>query len=334
MAKRRRDRLTMNEYVKRAREVIDVEIQGLEKVREQMDTGFAAAVEMMLKCLKENGKIVVTGIGKNLHIAQKISATLASTGATSLLLNPAQAMHGDLGVLSKGDVLLVLSYSGESEEILMLIPPVKRIDVKIVGMTGDAGSSLAGLSDVVIPVTVEREACPFNMAPTASTTACLAAGDALAMVLLDARGLKKEDYAKLHPGGAIGRALLMRVSDIMRKDERLAVLKRDAKVKDAVIAITQARSGSAAVVDESDGVVGIVTDGDLRRHLTENANLMDLKVEEVMTPSPITLKADQLAISVLRLFEDHNIDDLLVVDDAGKLVGAVDIQDLPKFKIL
>jgi arabinose-5-phosphate isomerase len=321
-------------HVRRAREVIAIEVESLQKASRSLGNEFSEAVARLLKCLNGGNKIVVTGMGKNLHIAQKISSTLASTGSTSVWLNPAQAMHGDMGILNKGDVLLALSYSGESEELTAILPTVKRLGVGIVALTGDVTSSLAKCSDVVVPAAVEREACPFNMAPTSSTTVALAIGDALAMVLLDARGFKKEDYAKLHPGGAIGRALVLRVSDIMRTGERLACVRNTAKVKDALVAMTQARAGSAGVVDKDMKVVGIFTDGDLRRHIAKHANVLNLPVAEVMTLSPIAVKAGQLAIDVLRIYEEHSIDDLLVVDAKNRLVGAVDIQDLPKLKML
>jgi arabinose-5-phosphate isomerase len=292
------------------------------------------AVEIILAALEANAKVVVTGVGKNFHVAQKLSATLASTGTTSVVLNPSQAMHGDLGILSRGDVLLALSYSGESEELLAMVPGVKRLEVKMVAVTAAPGSALAGCSDAVIPVAIEREACPFNMAPTASTTATMAVGDALAMVLLEARGFRKEDFAKLHPGGAIGRSLLLRVSDIMRTGERLASVPMDASVKDALVAMTRARAGSTAIVDGKGRLAGIFTDGDLRRHVAEDVSLLRRPVKEVMTPSPVTVKLTGLAVEVLKIFEDHKIDDLLVVDEAGRLAGAIDIQDLPKVKIL
>jgi len=320
--------------VQRAKEVLDVEIEGLQKARNNLGHEFGDAVNVLLKCLEQRGKIVVTGIGKNLHIAQKISATLASTGSTSVTLNPAQAMHGDLGILTAGDVLLVLSYSGESEELIALLPIAKRFGVKIVSITGDPNSSLAKHSDVAIPAAVDREACPFNMAPTSSTTVALAIGDALAMVLLEARGFEKEDYAKLHPGGAIGRALLLRVSDIMRTGDRLAIVKDDGKVKDALVAMTQARSGSAAIVDANHKLLGIFTDGDLRRHIAQHADILEIPIKQIMTRDPITVTANRLAVDVLRIFEERNIDDVLVVDGQNRLVGAVDIQDLPKLKIL
>ncbi len=320
--------------VARAKQIVDLEIAGLEAARDSLGRGFDDAVKLLLAGLGEGHKIVVTGIGKNLHIAEKISATLASTGSTSVVLNPAQAMHGDLGILSQGDVLLVLSYSGASQEIIDLIPMVRRLGTRVVALTGDAASPLAKWSDAVISVAVPREACPFNMAPTASTTATLAVGDALAMVLLEARGFKADDYAKLHPGGAIGRTLLLRVSDIMRKDERVAAVPAGAKVKEAILAMTRARTGSAAVVDDHRRVVGIFTDGDLRRHLPQHPNLVEMTVDSVMTRSPVTVTGEQLAVDVLQVFEKHNIDDLIVVDAENRLAGAVDIQDLPKLKIM
>jgi arabinose-5-phosphate isomerase len=321
-------------FVKRAQEIIELEIQGLKKVRSGLGGKFAQAVELILECLENKKKIVVTGIGKNLHIAQKISATLASTGSTSVVLNPVQAMHGDLGIVNSGDVLLAFSYSGESDELVMLVPSVKRMNVKIITITGNRDSSLGKCSDVVIPVTIEREACPFNMAPTVSTTATLAVGDALAMVLLEARGFRKEDYAKLHPGGAIGRALLLRVSDIMRTGKRIAVIRKGAKVKDALLAMTKSRAGSACVLDNKNRLLGIFTDGDLRRKIPQQVNLMNLPIEKVMTPNPVTVKGKELAIDVLKVFEEHDIDDLPVVDNKKRLIGSVDIQDLPKLKIL
>ena len=243
-------------------------------------------------------------------------------------------MHGDLGILNRHDVLLALSYSGESEELLALVPVVKRAGLRIVSITGEAVSTLAKHSDAVILGTVDREACPFNMAPTASTTAAMAIGDAIAMVLLDARGFRREDYARLHPGGTIGRTLLLRVSDIMRTGERVAVVKKGATVKDAVLAMTSARAGSACVIDGRGRLAGFITDGDLRRHLADNGNLIARKVDDVMTRSPITIGPDRLAADVLKLFEDRNIDDIPVVDKKHRVVGAIDIQDLPKLKIM
>jgi arabinose-5-phosphate isomerase len=324
--------ITMD-YEARAREVLDVEIEGLQNVRAAIGAAFSRAATLILDCLDQNGKIVVSGVGKNLHIAEKLSATLASTGATSVVLHPTQAMHGDLGILSRGDVLLALSYSGASEELLNILPVVQRLGIPIVGMTAEPESELARCSAAVLSVAVEREACPFNMAPTTSTTATLALGDALAMVLLDARGFRKEDYALLHPAGAIGRTLLLHVSDIMRTGERLASVVETANVESALFAMTQARAGSVAVVDAGNKVLGIFTDGDLRRHVAR-ADLLTLPIRDLMTVDPISVNPDQLAVNVLKIYEDHAIDDLLVVDDDACLVGAIDIQDLPKLKIL
>lgn len=318
----------------RAREVISIEIEGLQTVRDALGEGFEKTVEMMRKCLTSNRKIVVTGVGKNYHIAQKISATFASTGATSVVLNPMQAIHGDLGMISSGDVVLALSYSGESEELLAIVPHVRRLGATVVAMTGAADSPLARCSDATIPVAVTREACPFNMAPTASTTAALAVGDALAMVLLESRGFKQEDYAKLHPGGTIGRTLLLQVSDIMRKPDRMARVAESATVRDALMAMTSARAGSACIVDAAGRLCGILTDGDLRRHMVKHGNPLDMPARDIMTAKPITVRADQLAVDVLRAFEKHDIDDLPVTDPSGRLVGMIDVQDLPRFKIM
>ena len=321
-------------YIERAKEVINIEIEALQKTRDEINGGFSEAVKLILDTLSNGGKIVVTGLGKSLHIGQKIAATMTSTGTSAVMLHPSEAMHGDLGILQQKDVLLALSYSGESEELLNLLPVIKRSEVAIISITNSENNTLARNSDVVITAGVDREACPFNLAPTASTTVALAIGDALAMVLLEARGFGKEDYAKLHPGGAIGRTLLLRVADIMRQGDRVASVPEEATVKDAVIAMTSARSGSVAVVDDQNVVLGIFTDGDLRRHLSEISKLPDMHIADVMTRNPVTLTKDHLAIDVLTLFEKHNIDDLMIVDEQGRLVGNVDIQDLPKLKIL
>jgi len=321
-------------FQKRAKEIMDVEIAGMEKVRDSINGNFSTAIEWILATIKNGGKVVVTGVGKNFHIGQKMVATFNSTGTPAALLHPIEAMHGDFGLVGEKDIVLALSYSGGSDELLALLPALKRRGLKIIGMTGDETSPLGQQSDLVLPVTVDKEACPFGMAPTTSTTVTLALGDALAIVLLEARGFKKEDYAKLHPGGAIGRTLLLKVSDVMRTKDRLAKVQSGAKVKEAVLAMTGARSGCVAVVDAKEKLLGIFTDGDLRRHLIETPDITEVSIDSVMTRNPITLKADQLAVDILKIYEEKNIDDLMVVDDAGRIVGAVDIQDLPKLKIL
>ena len=321
--------------VKRAREILDIEIKELQRVRTQLGQDFSRAVQIILDGLNRDGKIVVAGVGKSFHIGQKIAATLSSTGSPSVTLHPSQAMHGDIGILGGRDVLLALSHSGETAEILEILPVVKRLGVTIVAMTGVAQSALALASDEVILIPVRREACPFNMAPTASTTAMLAVGDALAIVLLEARGFRKEDFAKLHPGGTIGRTLLLRVADIMRKDKRLARIGTQAKVKDAILAMTSARAGAVGIVDRTGKLTGIFTDGDLRRLITQqHGAIANLPIRTVMTRAPITVRTEDLAVEVLKIFEEHTIDDLLVVDGKRRLVGMVDIQDLPKFKIM
>ena len=318
-----------------AREVFDIEIEGMRQVRDSLDARFEEAVAMLRGALARGGKIVLTGVGKNLHVAEKISATLASTGSTSVLLNPMQAIHGDLGILAPADVLVALSYSGESEEMKNLVPAVRRLGIPILAITGDPDSSLARLSQLVLPCTVAREACPFGVAPTASTTATLALGDALAMTLLHLSGFRREDFAKLHPGGAIGRTLLVRVRDIMRTGERLAAIAPDAPVSEAIVAMTRAHGGAAFAVDPEGRLLGIFTDGDFRRAVASgDAAVLAEPVGRLMTRGPVTVGPDALAVDVLHLLEHRAIDDLPVVDEHGRLAGAIDIQDLPKIKLL
>ncbi len=318
-----------------ARRVFDVEIEALVNVRDALDGAFESALSLFLDVLNRGGKIVLTGVGKNLPIAEKISATLASTGSTSVVLNPSQAIHGDLGILAPNDVLLVLSYSGESEEVRNLIPAVRRLGIPVVALTGNPDSELASFSRIVLLARVAREACPFNMAPTASTTAALAYGDALAMSLIEARGFKREDYAKLHPGGAIGRALLLRASDVMRGLGQLAAVLEQTCVKDVVVAMTRARGGAAFIVDADGRLKGIYTDGDFRRGMAgEGHVLLDRAVSSVMTANPVSVQPDVLAVDILRIIEQRKIDDLPVVDVDGRLVGGIDIQDLPKMKVM
>ena len=322
------------DYLKQAREVLDIEIAGLEKVRNELDTAFTEAVEAILATVNGGGKVVVAGVGKNLHIGHKIAATLTSTGTPAVVLHPIEAMHGDFGILAERDILLAMSYSGASDELIALLQPVKRMGVRIIALTGEADSPLAQHSDIVVSIKVDKEACPFNMAPTTSTTATLALGDALAMVLLEASGFKIEDYAKYHPGGAIGRSLLLRVEDVMRTGDRCATVAAGSAVREALIAMTGAKAGCVAIVESGGTLAGIMTDGDLRRHLIETPNLIEHTVDEVMTRNPKTLKKDMLALEILNIYEQYNIDDLIVVDDQNRVIGAVDIQDMPKLKIL
>jgi arabinose-5-phosphate isomerase len=321
-------------HLARAREVFDIELAALKTVREQLDTTFEQAVETVTQALEQRGKIVVVGIGKSGNVGHKIAATLTSTGSTSVVLNSVDALHGDLGIVNDGDVILALSYSGESEELLNLLPALKRFSVKIISMTGVLKSALARHSDLVLNVHVPKEACPFNLAPTSSTTAMLVMGDALAMAVLQARGFKQSDFAKYHPSGAIGRAMLLRVGDIMRKAERNAVAREDLSVKEALMVMTRAKSGSLSVVNARGKLSGVFTDGDFRRHMAVDENLLARPLKSVMTPNPICIRDDALAAEALKVFNERNIDDLIVVNAKKEPVGLVDSQDLPKLKIV
>ncbi len=318
----------------KAREVFDIELTALKAVRAQLDSSFSAAVALVVAALKQRGKIIILGIGKSGNVGAKIAATLTSTGSTAVVLNSVDALHGDLGILNDGDVLLALSYSGETEELLNLLPAIKRFSVKIISFTGNSKSSLARHSDVALSVRVPKEACPFNLAPTSSTTAMLVLGDALAMAVLAARGFTQKDFAKYHPSGAIGRALLLRVGDIMRAGNRNAVAAETLSVQEALLVMTQARSGSLAVVSARGKLVGVFTDGDFRRHMAGGGSLLALPLKKVMTPKPVCISENALAVEALRIFNERNIDDLIVVNARNEPVGLVDSQDLPKLKIV
>ncbi|MBI5387017.1 MAG: KpsF/GutQ family sugar-phosphate isomerase [Verrucomicrobia bacterium] len=323
----------MNHLV-RAREVFDVELAALRKVRSQLDESFTRAVDLLVETLQTRGKIIVVGVGKSGNIGRKIAATLTSTGSTSVLLDSVDALHGDLGIVNDGDAVLALSYSGESEELLNLLPAIKRFAVKIVALTGSPRSTLARSSDLALNVRVPREACPFNLAPTASTTATLVMGDALAMAVLQARGFKQQDFAKFHPSGAIGRALLLRVRDIMRSGVRNSIARQNLSVKEALLVMTQAKAGSVSVVDARGRLVGVFTDGDLRRHMAADEHVLSKPLAAVMTRNPVRVRDDALAVEALKVFNERNIDDLIVVNSKNYPVGLVDLQDLPKLKIM
>jgi len=328
------DTLAHMSHLGQARNVFDIELAALKMVRAQLDNKFNHAVESIVQTLRQRGKVVVVGIGKSGNVGQKIAATLTSTGSTSVVLNSVDALHGDVGIVNDGDVILALSYSGESEELLNLLPALKRFSVKILAITGGLKSSLARHSDVVLNVKVPKEACPFNLAPTASTTAMLVMGDALAMAVLQARGFKQSDFARLHPSGAIGRAMLLRVGDIMRSGERNAVANENLPVKDALLVMTRAKSGSLSVVNGRGKLVGVFTDGDFRRYMATNENLLAQPLKQVMTRQPICICEDALAVEALKIFNERNIDDLIVVNTKREPVGLVDSQDLPKLKIM
>ena len=317
-----------------ARNVFDIEIAALKAVRRQLDAEFEKAVQAICETLRNRGKVIIVGIGKSGNVGRKISATFTSTGTTSVVLNSVDALHGDLGIVNDGDLIITLSYSGESDELLNLLPALKRFSVKIIALTGAPKSSLARHSDVVLNARVPREACPFNLAPTASTTAMLVLGDALAMGVLAARGFKQQDYAKFHPSGAIGRAMLSRVCDIMRKDGRNAVANENLHVREALLVMTRAKSGSLSIVNSRGKLVGVFTDGDFRRHMAQDPDLLLRSLKKVMTRNPIHIDEQALAAEALKVFNERDIDDLIVVNSRNEPVGLVDSQDLPKLKIM
>jgi arabinose-5-phosphate isomerase len=326
--------VTKRRHLARAREVFDIEIAGLRAVRSQLDDNFDQAVDRIAKSLAARLKIVVVGIGKSGNIGRKTAATLTSTGSTAVLLDAVDAMHGDLGMVNDGDVVLALSYSGETEELLRLLPALKRFSVTIISLTAAPRSTLARFSDIVLNVKVPKEACPFNLAPTASTTAMLALGDALAMALLEARGFSKEKFAMHHPAGAIGRSLLLRVGEIMRTADRNPVARETSTVKEALFVMTRAKAGSLSVVNDRGKLTGVFTDGDLRRRMSDDPGILSRCLSEVMTPNPITIKDSALASDALSVFNERNIDDLIVVNSRHEPVGMIDLQDLPKLKLL
>ena len=321
-------------HLAKAREVFDIEIAALKSVRAQLDQSIDHAVETIVAALKQRGKIVIVGIGKSGNVGAKIAATLTSTGSTAVVLNSVDALHGDVGIVNDGDVIFALSYSGESEELLNLLPALKRFSVKIISFTGNVKSSLARHSDISLNVKIPKEACPFNLAPTSSTTATLAMGDALAMAVLAARGFTQKDFAKYHPSGAIGRAMLLKVGDIMRRGERNAVADENRSVKESLMVMTKAKSGSLAVVNARGKLAGVFTDGDFRRHMAADDNLLSQPIKKVMTRNPICIAETALAVEALKIFNERNIDDLIVVNAKNEPVGLVDSQDLPKLKIM
>ncbi|KVU25615.1 arabinose-5-phosphate isomerase [Burkholderia ubonensis] len=314
-----------------ARDVLDIEADAVRALSEQLDGDFVKAVALLLGC---GGRVVVSGIGKSGHIARKIAATLASTGTPAFFVHPAEASHGDLGMVTADDVFIGISYSGESEELVAILPLVKRIGAKLIAITGRAESSLGQLADVNLNAAVAKEACPLNLAPTASTTAALALGDALAVAVLDARGFGSEDFARSHPGGALGRRLLTYVRDVMRTGDEIPSVGLDATLSDALFQITAKRMGMTAVVSADGKVAGIFTDGDLRRVLERDGDFRRLPIADVMTRQPRTIGPDHLAVEAVELMERHRINQMLVVDADGALIGALNMHDLFSKKVI
>lgn len=318
----------------RARACIRLETAALTATAKGLDASFVATARAVEAASAAGRKLIFSGVGKSAHIAQKLAATFNSTGVTSCFLDPTQALHGDLGLCAEGDLALILSNSGQTEEVLRLLPLLKRMGVGIVAFTSHADSDLAQNADHLLLYRVPREACPLKLAPTSSTTAALALGDALAMVLLEARGLTRDDFAKYHPAGNIG-ALLLKVRDIMRTADRLPIAPDTVTLQEAILAMTKAKSGSIALVQAKSGkLTGILTDGDFRRSALTGPDFLRQPVATFMTRGPKTVRDDALGVDALRLFTLHKIDDLIVVNARGQPVGLVDGQDLPKLKIV
>ena len=311
--------------------MLAIEADAVRALIERVDERFLAAVSLILE---RRGRVVVSGIGKSGHIARKIASTLASTGTPAVFLHPAEALHGDLGMIEAGDVFVAISHSGESEELLNIIPQVKRRGARLIALTGRRDSTLAKEADVLLDAGVAQEACPHNLAPTASTTAALALGDALAVALLDARGFSADDFARSHPGGALGRRLLTHVSDVMRSGADLPVVPEDASFKQALLEISRGRMGMTAVLDAESRVRGIFTDGDLRRSLEKGVDLERTRITDVMTPGPRTIRPEALAVEAVQIMERHKVNQLLVVDGDGRLAGALNMHDLFRAKVI
>ncbi|MCE2694248.1 MAG: KpsF/GutQ family sugar-phosphate isomerase, partial [Verrucomicrobiaceae bacterium] len=314
-------------YPEKARRVIQLEIDELQRLHARIDDRFAQAIDLLLACVRSRGKLIVCGVGKSGSIGRKLAATLNSTGATTVLLDVGDALHGDLGVIDPGDLAILLSYSGETSELLNLLPHLKRFSIPVVAITGAMQSTLAKNADVVLDVHVTQEACPLNLAPTSSTTTMLVLCDALAMALLEARGFQAEDFAKLHPGGSLGRALLTRVSDVMRQGDQLATITPETTVREGLQAMTKARSGAAVVTNADGTLAGVFTHGDFVRAFQKDNAISEKPVREFMTPRPVSIQAGKLAAEVLATLQNSRVDDVVVVDEAGKPVGMVDTQD-------
>lgn len=315
----------MSGITKTAKQIIAVEAEAVKRLSRFVGKSFVKAVDLMAAC---EGRVIVTGMGKPGFIAGKIAATLASTGTPSFFLHPAEAIHGDLGMVTRKDVMLAISQSGETEEILRMVATVKKIGTPLIALTSNTKSSLARHSDLVIDLGVTKEACPLNLAPSASTTASLAMGDALALCLLKKKGFRTEDFAVLHPGGSLGKKLL-KVSDIMRRGKANPIVPTGTTVRQALLKITSARAGSCTVVDKKGKLVGIFTDGDLRRHLRQDGeNILDAPVDAVATRRPTTIQKDRLAAEAIHCLNTKRIDELPVVDESQKVVGLLDVQDL------
>jgi arabinose-5-phosphate isomerase len=314
-----------------ARQVLRIEAAAVEALIPRLDEGFLGAVELILNC---GGRVVVSGIGKSGHIARKIASTMASTGTPAFFVHPAEASHGDIGMITREDVMIALSNSGESAELLTIIPAIKRQGAKLIAITGNVDSTLAREADIHLDAHVDQEACPLGLAPTASTTAVLALGDALSVALLDARGFSADDFARSHPGGSLGRRLLTRVSDVMRTGSDIPAVPESGTLRDGVLEMTNKRMGMTAILDRESRVVGIFTDGDLRRSLDHLGDIGSTMIADVMTRGPRTIRPDHLAVEAVEIMERHKVNQILVTDRDGRLVGALNMHDLFRAKVI
>src|SRR3954468_3747530 len=322
------------DYLEKGKRVLEIEIFELNRLRDRLGDDFSRAVQVIKEAVDNRGKVVVLGVGKSGQIGAKIASTLTSTGSPAVVLDSLNALHGDLGMVSDGDVVLALSASGETEELLRILPAIARFNVRIIAICGNADSTLAQNAQVVLNFEIEQEACPLNLAPTSSTTVMMALGDALAMVLLEARGFQKQDFAKFHPAGMVGRSLLMRVHQVMRPREALALVASDTRIRDVLKSMTAVRAGAAVIADADGKLLGIFTHGDFARHFQTDPKVGERLVADLMTLNPVSVHKDKLAVEVLKLLETHRIDDLVVVDDDKVPVGVVDSQDLTRLKLL
>jgi arabinose-5-phosphate isomerase len=323
-----------SEALELARDVLEIEAEAIRALIGRLDHRFLDALSLIQNCLHAHGRVIVSGIGKSGHIARKIASTLSSTGTPAYFVHPAEASHGDLGMIRQADVLIALSNSGESEELMQIVPFVKREGARLIAITGNAQSTLARAADIVLDAGVDKEACPLNLAPTASTTAQLALGDALAVALLDARGFSKADFARSHPRGSLYRQALKHVDDVMRRGDAVPAVRQKTPFKKALDAMTRGSLGMVAIVDASRRVKGIFTDGDLRRKFDTLAKRKNLRIDDVMTPNPRTIRPDALAAAAVELMERHKITQLLVTDETGILVGALNLHDLFRGRVL
>ena len=317
--------MSSDALIARGRRVLATESEAVAALEHRLGEPFAEACQLLLRC---EGRVVVTGMGKSGHVGSKIAATLASTGTPSFFLHPAEAIHGDIGMITPKDVVLALSNSGETDELLTILPVIKRLDVPLVALTGKAGSTLARYATVTLDVSVPAEACPLNLAPTASTTATLAMGDALAVAVLEARGFTEEDFARSHPGGSLGRRLLLHVEEVMRRGEDLPAVGPDTPLSAGLLEMSRKGLGMTTIVDDARRVIGVFTDGDLRRALDGQLDVHGTRMRDVMTANPKTARPRMLAAEAVHLMETHRITALPVVDDAGTLVGALNVHDL------